>query len=136
MSRFFALIPVVAVIAVLAAPLRANEAAIRSVIEDQIEAFLSNDLSEAFTYASPMIQQLFGTPGRFGQMVREGYPMVWRPDEVTFLPMSDANGRSVQPVMLRDGAGALHILDYDMIQTDTGWKIDGVRLRRPPAGAV
>lgn len=136
MSRFFALIPVVAVIVGLAAPLRANEAAIRSVIDNQIEAFLNNDLSEAFTHASPMIQQLFGTPGRFGQMVREGYPMVWRPDEVTFLPLGDVNGRPVQPVMLRDSAGALHILDYDMIQTDKGWKIDGVRLRRPPDGPV
>lgn len=133
MSRFFALIMAVALVAT---PLRADEDAIRSVIEDQIEAFLSNDLTGAFTHASPTIQRLFGTPGRFGQMVRDGYPMVWRPDEVTFLPITDANGRLVQPVMLRDSAGALHILDYDMIQTDDGWKIDGVRLRRPPAGAV
>lgn len=136
MSRFLALIPVIAVIAVLAAPLRANEAAIQSVIEDQIEAFLNDDPTSAFAHASPMIQQLFGTPGRFGQMVRDSYPMVWRPDEVTFLPMGDAKERPVQPVMLRDSAGALHILDYEMIQTDEGWKINGVRLRRAPAGAV
>ena len=133
MSRIFALIMAVTL---MAAPLRADEEAIRSVIEDQIEAFLNDDLSKAFTHASPMIQRLFGTPGRFGEMVREGYPMVWRPDEVTFLPMDDTNGQTVQPVMLRDGAGALHILDYDMIQTETGWKIDGVRLRRAPSGAV
>lgn len=133
MSRLFALTMAVAL---MAAPLRADEAAIRSVIENQIEAFLKDDLTGAFTHASPMIQQLFGTPRRFGQMVREGYPMVWRPDEVTFLPIVDAKARPVQPVMLRDGAGALHILDYDMIQTDDGWKIDGVRLRRAPAGAV
>jgi len=133
MRRLYAFIVAMVVLSV---PLRADEAAIRTVIEEQIQAFLNDDLPGAFTHASPMIRQLFGTPGRFGQMVREGYPMVWRPDEVSFLPMSDANGRPIQPVMLRDDAGAVHILDYEMIQTDEGWKVNGVRLRRASAGAV
>ena len=59
----------------LALPVRADDAA-RQVISDQIAAFQQDDFETAFTYASPMIKGIFGTPERFGQMVREGYPMV------------------------------------------------------------
>ena len=36
-----------------------------------------------------MIQGMFGTPARFGLMVRNGYPMVWRPAEVEFLSVEE-----------------------------------------------
>jgi hypothetical protein len=111
---------------------RADEPAeaIRGVISDQIAAFRADDFATAFTYASPTIKRLFGTSERFGEMVRSGYPMVWRPADVRFAGLRDRGGRTVQGVVVIDQAGAPHLLEYDMIETEAGWQIDGVRVRR------
>lgn len=114
----------------------AAESAIRKVISDQISAFLADDFETAFTYASPGIRRMFRDPDRFGRMVREGYPMVWRPADVRFTTLERREDRTVQSLMVIDERGALHVLDYDMVETERGWEIDGVRVRRPnDAGA-
>jgi len=120
----------------LAGAARADEAAMRSVISDQIAAFLADDFATAFSYASPTIQRLFGTPDRFGVMVREGYPMVWRPAEVEFLGVEVIDGVPWQSVLVTDAQGRAHILDYQMVRGEDGWKINAVRLRQAPAGTV
>lgn len=112
------------------------DAVIRGVISKQIDAFGADDFDTAFEFASPNIQGMFRTPGNFGRMVREGYPMVWRPAEVRFSGLRTEGGRQVQGVVVTDGAGRLHVLDYEMIEDETGWRINGVRLRDPgDAGA-
>ena len=60
----------------------ADQAAIRSVIAAQIEAFRRDDSAAAFSFASPTIQRIFGTPDQFMAMVRSGYQPVYRPREV------------------------------------------------------
>ena len=40
----------------------ADRAAIRQVIEAQVDAFRRDDGSAAFSYASPVIQGMFGSP--------------------------------------------------------------------------
>ena len=65
-------------------------------------------------------------------MVRNGYPMVWRPDEFRFLELRDIDGRVWQKVLIRDEFGAVHLLDYQMVQTPDGWRINGVQVLRPP----
>ena len=111
-------------------------AAIEGVIQNQIEAFLRDDFETAFTYASPNIKQLFGTPERFGSMVRQGYPMVWRPSDVQYLELEEIGGRLWQKVMITDAAGTVHMLAYQMIQTADGWQINGVQvLQAPQVGA-
>lgn len=112
----------------------AQEAEIRGVIGDQITAFRADDFGAAFAHASPAIKGIFGTPERFGAMVRQGYPMVHRPDEVRYLGLRQEGGRQVQRVMIRDGQGRVHFLDYEMIEAEGGWQINGVRLL-PPQGA-
>lgn len=120
----------------LAAPLMAQtgaeRGAITGVIGAQIEAFLARDAARAFTYASPGIQALFGSPERFAMMVEQGYPMVWQPEAVDYLYLREQDGRLWQRVRLRDGAGAIHVLDYQMIETPEGWKINAVDLLRLP----
>ena len=112
------------------------EAAIRDVISGQIEAFAADDIDSAFEFASPTIQGMFGTPGNFGRMVRKGYPMVWRPADVRFSRLGERGGLPVQGVLLTDGAGRVHVLDYEMIEVDGVWRINGVRFRDPDgAGA-
>ena len=108
------------------------EAGIEGTIQSQIDAFLVDDFARAFTFASPNIQGLFGSADRFGTMVRNGYPMVWRPEDVQFLELRDLDGRLWQKVMVRDQRGKLHILDYQMIKTDAGWRINGVQLLPAP----
>jgi hypothetical protein len=116
-----------------AGPSRAQEAdaAIRGVISSQIEAFKADDFDMAFTFASPAIKRLFGNPERFGQMVQSGYPMVWRPAEVRFSGLATREGRTIQSVVVTDRDGALHVLDYEMVEGPDGWRINGVTLRRP-----
>ena len=104
---------------------------IRSVISNQFAAFQQDDFETAFTFASPMIQGMFGTPERFGAMVRNGYPMVWRPANVDFAALDRRGGRMYQNVLVTDGAGVLHLLEYEMIQTEDGWEINGVYFKRP-----
>lgn len=106
------------------------EADIREVISGQIEAFKADDFETAFSFASPMIRRMFGSPARFGAMVQTGYPMVWRPAQVQFSGLETRAGRTVQSVVVTDQSGALYVLDYEMIAGDTGWQIDGVTVRR------
>ena len=108
------------------------EPGIETTIQSQIDAFLADDFPKAFTFASPNIRMLFGSPERFGAMVRQGYPMVWRPGEVRFLELRDIDGALWQKVLIRDQSGRLHILDYQMVETGDGWRINGVQLLRPP----
>lgn len=123
----------------LAVPSMAQEASrgdIEGVIQNQIDAFLRDDFDTAFTYASPNIKRLFGTSDRFGMMVREGYPMVWRPSDVQYLDLETIDGRLWQKVMITDAAGAVHVLGYQMIETADGWQINGVQvLQAPQVGA-
>ncbi|MEO1312945.1 MAG: DUF4864 domain-containing protein [Pseudomonadota bacterium] len=106
---------------------------IEGVIQNQLNAFQADDFDTAFTYASPMIQGMFGSPERFGQMVRQGYPMVWRPAGVEYTALTERGGRFYQNVLITDQAGQLHLLEYEMIETPDGWEINGVQFKRPGA---
>ncbi|RKF14933.1 DUF4864 domain-containing protein [Roseovarius spongiae] len=121
-------------IGMIAPATNAQEGPIREVISAQIEAFQTDDFTRAFTYASPNIRRIFGTSRNFGAMVRNGYPMVWRPKDLRFLGLARRDGALWQDVMIRDGEGRVHILEYEMIEDENGWKINAVRLREPAPG--
>lgn len=104
------------------------EPSIEIIITNQLEAFKKDDWETAFTFASPSIRTFFRTPENFGAMVRQGYPMVWRPRSVTYLEQLNVNGEIWQKVQIRDAMGQLHTLAYQMIMTDDGWRINGVQL--------
>jgi len=112
----------------LASGVFAQSDEIEANIRAQIQAFKADDFATAFTFASPNIQRLFQTPENFGVMVKRGYPMVWRPADVRFLELREVAGALWQKVMITDGAGRVHILDYQMVPLDNGWKINGVQL--------
>lgn len=111
----------------LSAPVRADEAAIAAVIGAQIEAFRAGDPDAAFDHASPMIRRIFGTAENFGRMVATGYPPIWQPGPVRFLGLREEGGRLQSRVEVTDAAGRKHYFDYEMVQSETGWKINGVR---------
>lgn len=118
------------------APAVAQERGIEDTITRQLEAFKVDDFGAAFDFASPTIKNIFRTPENFGAMVKQGYPMVWRPGEVTYLEQREIAGAIWQKVQIIDGTGRVHILDYQMIQTPDGWQINGVQLLQQPEVAA
>ncbi|MFC3612322.1 DUF4864 domain-containing protein [Lutimaribacter marinistellae] len=120
---------IAAVIALgLSGPVLAQSDEIEANIRAQIDAFRADDFTTAFTYASPTIRDLFRTPENFGSMVQNGYPMVWRPGSLRFLELREIAGNLWQKVMVTDAQGRVHILDYQMVQLEDGWKINGVQI--------
>ncbi|NJN05287.1 MAG: DUF4864 domain-containing protein [Rhodobacteraceae bacterium] len=112
----------------IATSAQAEEADIHAVIDQQIMAFQADDFVEAFKFASPNIQRLFGSPQNFERMVTQGYPMVWRPGEVRYLETRNEADTFFQRVMITDQAGRVHILEYRMLLTGDGWRINGVEI--------
>lgn len=111
---------------------QAQGADIQSTIGNQIEAFQADDFETAFDFASPNLQQLFGSSENFRSMVTRGYPMVWKPAEVRYLELAEVGGSFFQKVLIKDQDGIVHILGYRMLETDMGWKINGVQLLPKP----
>ena len=131
------MIRIIAVLLLLLAttwPVRAQGPDIKSVINQQIAAFQREDLPRAFSFASPMIQRMFGTASRFGAMVERGYPMVWRPASVRYGKLRMIEGRNFQTVFFVDQAGKGFEATYEMIETDEGWRINGVTLKEIDIG--
>ena len=112
----------------LALPAHAQEAPIQDTIQSQLQAFQADDFTTAFTFASPTIKGIFGTPENFGLMVAQGYPMVHRPAAVKMLELREVAGALWQRVMITDAAGRTHMLDYQMVETAEGWQINAVQL--------
>jgi len=106
----------------------ARDPGIETTIQQQFDAFRADDVARAFSFASPTIKGLFGTPETFGLMVRNGYPMVWRPADVQFLDLRDVAGALWQRVMVTDQDGRTHLLDYQMVKTGQNWQINAVQL--------
>lgn len=109
-----------------------SDAGIKSTIEQQLDAFEIQDFDTAFSFASPTIKNIFGSPSNFGVMVQRGYPMVIQNSTVKFLELREINGNLWQKVMIQDRLGVFHILDYQMINAGGQWQINGVQLLPSP----
>ncbi|MFY0596688.1 MAG: DUF4864 domain-containing protein [Cognatishimia sp.] len=105
----------------------AQQDGIRATIDAQITAFERGDFGQAFEYASPYIQTMFGSSDQFETMVRSGYPMVLAPADVRYFDLTEEQGAYWQKVLFEDQAGATHLLEYQMIQIAGTWRINGVR---------
>ena len=111
----------------------AERAAIVDVIQRQIDAFRRDAAAEAFGYASPTVQDLFGNPANFMDMVRSGYRPVYRPQSVAFGESLVTPRGPIQRVMLVGPDGRLVMATYFMQrQPDGTWRIDGVTLDEAP----
>jgi len=109
-----------------------DRAAIRDIIGKQVEAFRRDDGAAAFGYASPAIQGMFGTPEIFMDMVRQGYPPVYRPRAFDFREIVDLHGQPAQKVHVIGPDGRPVTAYYPMIQLPDGsWRINGCFLQAP-----
>ena len=129
-------LPALTMMFLAAFPAFAQEEPIQQTITSQFEALQADDFAAAFGLASPTIQGLFGTPENFGLMVQNGYPMVYRPSDVQMLDLREVAGALYQRVLVRDANGRGFMLDYQMVETPDGWRINGVDLLpQPDVGA-
>ena len=109
----------------------ADRAAIRRVIESQLQAFLSDDGGKAFSFATPAIQGMFQPPENFMEMVRKGYQPVYRARAVSFKDIIDLHGAPAQRVIVVGPDGVPVMAVYPMRRMpDGGWLIDGCYLLR------
>ncbi|MDB4149334.1 DUF4864 domain-containing protein [Amylibacter sp.] len=113
-----------------------NEIEYQKVIRSQIEAFSNDDMEAAFEFASPSIKSIFGNYIRFGSMVRQGYPMVFRQKNLTFKETKSKNSVAFQNVLIEDLSGDLHLLRYRLILLKGSWKIAGVEFLRTEIMAI
>jgi hypothetical protein len=106
--------------------LTADARAVRTLIEAQLAAFASDDANKAFSFAAPAIQAMFMNPDRFLAMVRQSYPVVYRPASVSFLQPEWIDGKLIQRVQMADAAGAPWMVVYELQrQADRSWRIAG-----------
>jgi hypothetical protein len=105
---------------------------IRAVINRQLDAFRRDDASGAFALTSPGVQQAFGTPQRFLEVVRMAYRAVYRPARVSVLDPMVLSGDVVQQVQITDRAGGVWLAYYSMQRQDDGsWRTNGCHLVQP-----
>jgi hypothetical protein len=115
----------------LAAPVRAEVSAesaqaVQATVQAQLAAFAADDAERAFAFATLTIRTLFQTPANFLAMVRQAYPVVYRPAKVLFLSPRALDAAVVQPVQLKDAAGQSWLAMYTLErQTDGRWLING-----------
>ena len=95
-------------------------------ISSQIEAFKKNDVEEAYTFAAPNIQAQFPNPDTFGLMVRNGYPIIWKPKSFKFVKFKDLGNKCIQRVLFKSYGGSLETYDYILEKNNNLWKIAGV----------
>ena len=104
----------------------ADEKSVRSVIEAQLAALAKDDAATAFSYAAPNIRKALGTASRFLSMVKNDYPVVYRPASVAFLKPEGEGDDVVQRVQMQDADGNAWLAIYSL-QRQKGnlWRITG-----------
>ena len=99
---------------------------VQKTISSQISAFKQNDFNKAYTFAAPNIQAQFPSPEVFGLMVRNGYPVIWRPKSFKFIEFKDLGNKCIQRVLFQSYDGSLETYDYMLEKNNDVWKIAGV----------
>jgi hypothetical protein len=142
-ALLFAPLFVIALVAGTALPAAAGPAsdadrtAIQAMIGQQIEAFRHDDGGAAYGLASPAIRSIFPTADAFMAMVTQGYPMVYRPQSVTFGPLLDTPLGPVQKVFITGPDGQSYVALYPMQrQPDGTWKINGCSIEKDESPTI
>ena len=108
-----------------------HAAAMRSVIQAQLNAFARIDAAKAYAQASPRIRSLFPTTEIFMGMVRQDYSALIAPAFVSFLGVVDDSGQPVFQVLVEGRDGRRWMAFYTMVQLDdASWRIGGCFLTK------
>ncbi len=102
---------------------------IQSVIADQLKAFNEDDTQRAYGHAADVIKQIFPSSQIFMEMVRTGYPPVYRAKSWSFSEPTPLDNGYSQIVKLTDDQGRIWNALYTLERDSKGeWKITGCRL--------
>ena len=105
-----------------------DEKAALAVVQAQLAAFAKDDAAKAFSYATPQIQKAFGTPQNFLAMVRQQYPVVYRPATTAFFKPEPHAGDVLLRVQMTDANDAQWLAVYSLqrpSQKSQPWRIAG-----------
>ena len=111
----------------------------RGIVEQQIVAFLKDDVDTAYSFAAPGIKKVYPEPQRFIDMVKRNYQPVYRPGNYAFgRALSDTEGNTIALELLITGPKgkdwrAIYVLKR---QDDGGFQISGVRLSKLKAPGI
>lgn len=107
---------------------RADWAAIRKAIGQQLAALRAGDGERAFSYASPGIRAQFGDARRFMAMVRDGYSPLLDARYTEFLEGAVIERVIVQPLRLIAPDNTVLVALYTMEKHKGAWLINGCQL--------
>ena len=104
------------------------------IIAAQISAFRADDGPTAYSFAAPVVRNIFPTPEIFMSMVKRGYPQVYRPQSFNFTEaLIDPMGRPAQKMLVVGPDGKTYEALYSMEkQPDGTWRISGCTLLEIP----
>ena len=104
------------------------------IIAAQISAFRADDGPTAYSFAAPVVRNIFPTPEIFMSMVKRGYPQVYRPQSFNFTEaLIDPMGRPAQKILVVGPDGKTYEALYSMEkQPDGTWRISGCTLLEIP----
>ena len=103
-----------------------DEKAVQTVVQSQLAAFAKDDADAAFSYAAPELRKIIGNASAFMAMVKNSYPVVYRPASVAFLKPESTGDDVVQRVQMLDASGTSYLAVYSLQrQKDKTWRISG-----------
>lgn len=111
----------------------ADQAAIKGVIGDQLQAFKTGDAVTAESFASSGIRDRFQDPAAFMGMVRQAYGALVAPRSFRFGELTQTPLGLVQKLTVVDGAGAVWTAAYTMTLIDGQWRISGCYMLKSAA---
>ena len=104
----------------------ADDKQVRRVVQEQLLAFAKDEAAKAFSYAAPNIREAMGSADNFMRMVRQSYPVIYRPASVAFLKIEGSGNEAVQRVQMLDAAGDSWLAVYSLQrQKGRQWRISG-----------
>ena len=112
----------------------AEKTEFQRIIAAQISAFRADDGPAAYSFAAPVVRNIFPTPEIFMSMVKQGYPQVYRPQAFNFTEaLIDPQGKPAQKMRVVGPDGKTYEALYSMEkQPDGTWRISGCTLLEIP----
>lgn len=108
---------------------KSQEEKIRSVIQQQLNAFSREDYDAAYSFASRHIQEKFSRP-EFEQMVKNEYRQIARSRRAVFDKIAFSGGQNqAMATVTITGVDRMTITaNYRMVLENEEWKVDGVMI--------
>ena len=104
---------------------KADWRAIKRVITEQLAALREGAAERAFAHAAEGIQQQFGDPATFLDMVRSGYAPLLDARYTEFLEGAVIEGAVIQPLRLVAPDNTVRVALYTMQKDGSRWRIAG-----------